>query len=410
MIYGTIFLLLIIKNGTVIGELFSGYINILITIFAICNWKSYYKINKILQCFLIFGVMCVILILGHFDLMISMNILAILSIVLLISLNQKSVAKLQNILIVCLNIIAIHSLLNWLVISFIREFLNFSTVDVLNTNLFTFYGAFNFYLPNNGFDGFFGFPRNSGVFIEPGILQLYLNLLLFFKLFGFSRNVGWSPLLPIISLIVCQSSAGLILMLIQLCVFSMRHARHWIIIMLLIFAIGPLALTLTFQRAPETLIYSAGARIIDSYFFVMYPISDVKTFLLGDVRLSIDREYYIRSYQSFFSNLGLSNINAHVSETLQKKVGSPTGLFKIYAYHGIVLFALFWIGIVKLSRKLYGDSGWLFAFIIFVALVMSSIHYSMFLWLCSFSGYLSSLEGNKRKMIYKYRKKFLYEN
>lgn len=113
-----------------------------------------------------------------------------------------------------LKIILFHSILNFLAYPIVKPLL----IEISNDryDCLTFFNVF-FYLGDTHLFSVFGFDmsRNQGIFWEPGVLQIVLNLLLFIESFIFKRR-GFIFSATILGIISTFSTTGLFVMLIQL--------------------------------------------------------------------------------------------------------------------------------------------------------------------------------------------------
>jgi len=133
-----------------------------------------------------------------------------------------------------LKIVLYHALLSFLFYFFLKEYLiklyggwgNEYIAD-------SFYYLF-FYDAEKYKFSLFGveFVRNQGWFWEPGILQIFLNILLFIEGFVVKRN-KWTIFLLIIAIITTYSTTGIFIMLILLVFIFWSYIRKNPLIMIL---------------------------------------------------------------------------------------------------------------------------------------------------------------------------------
>jgi len=81
------------------------------------------------------------------------------------------------------------------------------------------------------------FIRNQGCFWEPGILQIFLNILLFIEGFVVKRN-NWTIFLLIIAIITTYSTAGIVIMLILLFFIFWAYIRKNPLIIILALSVS----------------------------------------------------------------------------------------------------------------------------------------------------------------------------
>ena len=113
-----------------------------------------------------------------------------------------------------LKIIALHAAVNFILYFFIQN--NLSDVISRDKDVYkTFFHIF-YYMPEKSVVSIFNFEfcRNQGLFWEPGILQIYLNMLFFLEAFVFKKS-KLLLLLASVLIITTYSTTGLILLLFQ---------------------------------------------------------------------------------------------------------------------------------------------------------------------------------------------------
>ena len=110
-----------------------------------------------------------------------------------------------------LKIIALHAAVNFILYFFIQN--NLSDVISRDKDIYkTFFHIF-YYMPEKSVVSIFNFEfcRNQGLFWEPGILQIYLNMLFFLEAFVFKKS-KLLLLLASVLIITTYSTTGLILL------------------------------------------------------------------------------------------------------------------------------------------------------------------------------------------------------
>ena len=113
-----------------------------------------------------------------------------------------------------LKIIALHAAVNFILYFFIQN--NLSDVISRDKDIYkTFFHIF-YYMPEKSVVSIFNFEfcRNQGLFWEPGILQIYLNMLFFLEAFVFKKSKLLLVLASVL-IVTTYSTTGLILLLFQ---------------------------------------------------------------------------------------------------------------------------------------------------------------------------------------------------
>ncbi len=128
--------------------------------------------------------------------------------------NNRSEKIFLNRFYLVLKIIALHAAVNFILYFFIQN--NLSDVISRDKDIYkTFFHIF-YYMPEKSVVSIFNFEfcRNQGLFWEPGILQIYLNMLFFLEAFVFKKNKLFLVLASVL-IITTYSTTGLILLLFQ---------------------------------------------------------------------------------------------------------------------------------------------------------------------------------------------------
>lgn len=168
------------------------------------------------------------------------NITIALLILLYFSYNPESLAKSIYIVLYFIMLHALLSLLAWYVIG---NFLSYVSIVKTYTFGYIFYYVYTDSDALNAMRiiNIFGVPffRGSGIFWEPGILQIYMNILLFLSLYVYpNRRIA---LLSSIVIFTTWSSTGLVILIIQIFVYSISKMTKKnilkTIILIILFAI-----------------------------------------------------------------------------------------------------------------------------------------------------------------------------
>ncbi len=137
---------------------------------------------------------------------------------------------------IVLKIIMFHSLINFLLFFLLpSSSLNLLSSDLLINNYqCKTFGNLFFYLDRNIIEvSGIKFCRNQGLFWEPGVLQIYLNLLFFIEAFLIKRS-KYILLLTSFALLFCYSSTGLVLLVLQLFFYLKSNLRRNLLLVPLI--------------------------------------------------------------------------------------------------------------------------------------------------------------------------------
>lgn len=265
-----ILFLIIISTGGIYYQFYSTIINTFIIIFSIFLFFLTVK-NKIY--FRQFGpkiILISLVIISNYALnnksVIALNYLTLYSSIIAISIliyhyNAMSISIISD-LNKILKLIIIHSILNFFIVNiFSSSFLIWDNKQYFETN--SFYKLFFFNTSENGSL----FKRNCGLFWEPGILQIFINLYVFFRLF-ILKNATFSKLVICFGIVLSTfSTAGLLIFFIITIAYYRNRINRFTsvvpIILLIIIAFTFLKSNLEdkFQGENKT---SSQARIYDT--------------------------------------------------------------------------------------------------------------------------------------------------
>ena len=132
-------------------------------------------------------------------------------------------------------LIAFHSFLNFIIFFFIKN--NLITISSAYHECETFMHLF-FYTPSKGIVNVFGFEfcRNQGFFWEPGILQIYLNMLFFLEAFVMKKKKAILIFIAFL-IVTTYSTTGLMLLILQLIIYAKSEMKKNIIILPIVLAL-----------------------------------------------------------------------------------------------------------------------------------------------------------------------------
>ena len=114
-----------------------------------------------------------------------------------------------------LRLILYYSIFNFLFYFLVKD--NLSSITYNQDKIVSTFNYIFFYAPERSSLNVLGleFVRNQGWFWEPGINQIYLNILLYIEGFVFKRN-KWIILLTVFAIFTTYSTTGIIIMMIIL--------------------------------------------------------------------------------------------------------------------------------------------------------------------------------------------------
>ncbi len=218
--------------------------------------------------------------------------------------------------------------------------------------------------------------RNQGVFWEPGVLQVYMNLMFFLSVFVL-RDRRYA-LLAALSVLTTVSTMGYLLLFIQVCVWGMRVFRRSIGgIILGMLIVGTLAAVAYINIADKVVganKRSASARMYD----LRSSMSIVRESPLTGIGLSASKHAeQMFKYGARDTELSIRELRAH---------GNSNSLAYAAASLGIPMFGILLIALSKTA--LIAEKKWVFLLVVlgsvssepllmtpfFVLIVLSGVH------------------------------------
>ncbi len=224
---------------------------------------------------------------------------------------------------------------------------------------------------------FLNFFRTSGIFWEPGILQFYMNILLFISLFIY-RNIIIS-LLSIIVIITTWSSTGLIILARQRFFYlKIKIKRKNILAFIVAFTIFPLMLILLQENLIEKFegknSGSGFSRALDT--FTAINIIKNNPFL----GIDFDREAYDKELLNNRADIDM------IGSRIERDASNTNSILNYFVFLGIpfglaILYSLY-------NQNIFSKNKLTFFLIIFLSLQTEPIGFFIFPLMLTFSNYL----------------------
>ena len=258
-----------------------------------------------------------------------------------------------------LKIIALHAAVNFILYFFIQN--NLSDVISRDKDVYkTFFHIF-YYMPEKSVASIlnFEFCRNQGLFWEPGILQIYLNMLFFLEAFIFKKSKLILVLASIL-IVTTYSTTGLILLLFQSFFYFRSYLKNQkILALILVILLIPIYLVLS-TNVKEKISGEREASFQKRMFDLTQPFFIALDYPLTGIGLDLvqfqkkRQEFYISSnrLQSINSSLGVQA----KFETTEK--GSSNSIMFLLACTGfpttiILLFMFYKQKIIKSKTNIW---------------------------------------------------------
>tara|TARA_B100001750_G_C15386943_1_gene535410 strand:- start:253 stop:972 length:720 start_codon:yes stop_codon:yes gene_type:complete len=229
------------------------------------------------------------------------------------------------------------------------------------------------------------FCRNQGFFWEPGVLQIYLNLLFFLEAFLFKKN-KWILFLTVLAILFCYSSTGLVLLVIQLLFFLKSNVRkNLLLIPLLIFLMIPIVQITNLNVQDKITGEGANSALKRN-------IDLVQPFLLAFdhplTGVGLDDQMYVIEKDKY----EVKNINAYEGSFGRGTSNSITFLFAILGFPTAIFFIF-----CLLRQNFVINNKLLFSIILFVSLFFEPVIFKPFFLVFLVSGFHSFLSKFIRK-------------
>lgn len=176
-----------------------------------------------------------------------------------------------------------------------------------------------------------GYPRNVGIFREPGVFQLFLNLSLFLTLFypylfTHRKRIGYAIIL-LFTIITAASTAGYLTAIIILCGYVINNRKKMSPRKFLVLIAGGVAAAIFTQTKVFEKVFLAKIAFSNGSF-----VSGT-----GNARLAsilIDLKYISNNIWGYGFNAEWNNALANISN---REVGSSCGLSAVVMAYGIPL-------------------------------------------------------------------------
>ena len=307
------------------------------------------------------------------------------SLLLLHFKNNRTQQQLTRSLYIALGLIVFHSFFNFIAYFFLKDNLIIITSEYHECE--TFMNIF-FYSTERATASLYGleFCRNQGLFWEPGVLQVFLNMFFFLEAFIIKKR-KFLLFLTAVLILTTYSTTGLALLLIQFTVylFNEYKANKWLRPFVLVLGI-PIYMIFSFNIEEKILgdkEWSFQKRYFDLVqpFFIAleHPLtgigSDVEQFQ------SMRQEFFIFS-SSLNTLQEKTGVESKVSSTdkgssnsitfLMAAMGFPTAILLIYMFF---------------KQQIINDKKWLWMFIMVVSVMSEPLLLKPFFFLFIVSGF-----------------------
>ena len=301
--------------------------------------------------------------------------------------NNYKHQRVVNLLYVVLKLFLLHGLLSFVFSFIVEDYLVSFTSIYYKTK--TFFHIFN-YNPTHQID-LLGFKlyRNQGLFWEPGVFQVFLNILFFLEAFIIKRN---KLLLYLASFVILTtySTTGFFILFIQLLVLFFQNSDNRVYLIPTVLIIM-LPLYNLFKLNIEQKIYGENQMSFQIRLFdLIQPVGiALENPLTG---IGLDRDKFVEYRYSYFLPFKSINKIQDFSGIMMKQQGTDEGstnsLMFLLAGAGIptTVFFLYMLSrqqIVRSNRRL-------FVFIIIISIMSSPLLFRTFFFMFIVSGLMNT--------------------
>ena len=301
-------------------------------------------------------------------------------------INNRSYEELVKTIYFVLKLLVFHSLINFIVYFIFKN--NLTTISSVNNDYETFSNLFFYMIKEKNVIDVFGieFCRNMGVFWEPGVLQVFLNLFFFLEAFVFKQS---KTLLFITAFVILTtySTTGIAILLIQglVYIYNVGRVNRLLIPVLFIFLLPVfIVFNINFdEKRIGVKSFSFQKRIFDltQPFFIA-----IENPLTG---IGLDIEKFINFRQEFyFSSTVLTSLQDQVgvqATTVGTDKGSSNSVMFLLAGTGfpttILLLYMFF------RQQMIKEKKWLLMTILLISVMSEPLLLRPFFFIFIVSGF-----------------------
>jgi len=284
-----------------------------------------------------------------------------------------------------LRIIVVHSLLNFSFFFFIKD--NLSVISSTYHECETFLNLF-FYTTERGVITLFGleFCRNQGLFWEPGILQVFLNIFFFLNAFIFKKN-RFMLALTAVAIVTTYSTTGIALLLLQSLVYILKEMKdNKLLVLIFLFFTIPVIMIFNLN-VEEKVQGDKQASFQKRLFDLTQPFFIAVEYPLTGIGLDLNQFQKMRE-EFYFSSANLDALQDQMgvdSKTVGTDKGSSNSIMFLFATMGfpttiIFLFMFF-------NQQIIIDTKWLFMIIMLISVMSEPLLLRPFFFIFIASGF-----------------------
>ena len=299
-----------------------------------------------------------------------------------------------------LRIIVVHSLLNFSFFFFIKD--NLSVISSTYHECETFLNLF-FYTTERGVITLFGleFCRNQGLFWEPGVLQVFLNIFFFLNAFIFKKN-RFMLVLTAVAIITTYSTTGIAILLLQSLVYILKEIKNnkWLVLIFLFFTIPVIMI---FSLNVEEKVQGAKEASFQKRLFdLTQPFFIAAEHPLTGVGLDLNQFQKIRE-EFYFSSDNLDALQDQIgveSKTLGTDKGSSNSIMFLCATMGFPTTIIFIF--MFFNQQIIIDKKWLLMTIMLISVMSEPLLLRPFFFtfiVSGFTQFFHRITSHKQKLL-----------
>ncbi|WP_180901249.1 hypothetical protein [Martelella soudanensis] len=261
----------------------------------------------------------------------------------------------------------VHGIINWLIVSFAFQLFHPSP-GIKAYNFLIFFGMNEKY---------FGIHRSQGLFWEPGVFQIYLNVALHFFLF-YKRQKFWAGL-ALVSVILTLSTTGIVIAGLQMAYAVIRGRGSPVNKALIILLSLPLLIVYVEFASTVVTDKISGDRA-GSYWSRSFDTRN-------GLAIALDNPFGIGFDPSVYQAIAKQNI-FNIQTNIVTDRGNTNGIVMLIYSTG-----WFWAFIFLTStylQKIFPEHRLLFFLVLFLSMSSSPLTFSPFFFLFTLSGFVKS--------------------
>jgi len=290
-----------------------------------------------------------------------------------------------------LRIIVIHASINVLAFSVIKNnlFVISNSFHECQTflNIF-FYSGLEKKFALISFMGF-DFYRNQGLFWEPGVLQVFLNIFLFLELFIIKKNKLW-VLLAVFAILTTYSTTGITILLIQIAYYIKYELKNSKILIPFVLLISFPIYLIFANNLEEKIAGEKEGSFQKRYFDLIQPLFIAIQNPITGIGMDLSKFQEYRS-SFYFESSVFNSLQDKVGLELKMEItdqGSSNSFMYLLSTMGFPTFILFMYMFFR--QQLFVERKYLLYSIIIMSLMTSPLLLRPFFFILIISGFVHS--------------------